>query len=161
MIMIRNATIAASLIAAAGIIVLWVWSYTGRFTDIHADHMLTGWVVELGQSFWAEASKGICRIGVWSGDPSEEWSSTPGWEYEIEFGTLRILADSFQAQIRVPFWLPLGLSLTYPGVAFVRRPVRRWRRRRLDRCISCGYDLRGSVSGLCSECGHPIESNDS
>ena len=30
------------------------------------------------------------------------------------------------------------------------------RRRRLSQCVRCGYDLRGSPGGSCSECGEPI-----
>jgi hypothetical protein len=31
------------------------------------------------------------------------------------------------------------------------------RRKRLDNglCVHCGYDLRGNVSDVCPECGHP------
>lgn len=34
--------------------------------------------------------------------------------------------------------------------------ARRYVRVRRGKCVSCGYDLRGSVSGICSECGCPI-----
>jgi len=47
------------------------------------------------------------------------------------------------------FWLALVL-----GVQMGRRT---WRRRR-GRCASCGYDLRGSVSRVCSECGARLRS---
>ena len=44
----------------------------------------------------------------------------------------------------------------YPAIAFSRGPLRRWHRRRLGRCLKCGYDLSGNVSGVCPECGTPV-----
>ncbi|MCH8148546.1 MAG: hypothetical protein IH987_11215 [Planctomycetes bacterium] len=45
------------------------------------------------------------------------------------------------------------LVAIYPMFAFIRGPVRRWRRRRRSLCIRCGYNLEGNVSGVCPECG--------
>lgn len=39
------------------------------------------------------------------------------------------------------------------AVPLYRGPVRRWYRARRGRCIGCGYDLTGNVSGVCPECG--------
>jgi len=55
--------------------------------------------------------------------------------------------------VRGASWVPLALLAAYPAVAFVCGPVRRWRRRRKGRCVRCGYDLTGNVSGVCPECG--------
>lgn len=52
-----------------------------------------------------------------------------------------------------PLWAPFVACIAYPAVAFMRGPVRRWRRRRKGLCINCGYDLTGNVSGVCPECG--------
>ena len=52
-----------------------------------------------------------------------------------------------------PLWIPLLLFATYPTLAFIRGPVRRWRRQRKGWCPACGYDLQGNVSGVCPECG--------
>jgi 3-deoxy-D-manno-octulosonic-acid transferase len=45
---------------------------------------------------------------------------------------------------------------SYPTIAFIRGPMRWWRRRSTGRCVLCGYDLTGNVSGACSECGVTI-----
>jgi hypothetical protein len=59
--------------------------------------------------------------------------------------------------IGFPFWaLALPLSV-YPGVALVRGPVRRRRRRLRGLCLTCGYDLTGNTSGVCPECGRSTE----
>jgi len=55
-----------------------------------------------------------------------------------------------------PLWLPFLLLAAYPTIAFVRGPMRRWRRRRKGCCLSCGYDLTGNESGVCPECGEAI-----
>ena len=59
--------------------------------------------------------------------------------------------------VTVPAWFLLDLLAAYPTIAFVRGPLRRWRHRREGRCVKCGYDLRGSVFGVCSECGNHFE----
>jgi peptidoglycan/LPS O-acetylase OafA/YrhL len=50
--------------------------------------------------------------------------------------------------MRGALWLPLLLFAAYPTIAFIRGPVRRWRRRRKGWCVKCGYDLTGNVSGV-------------
>jgi hypothetical protein len=54
--------------------------------------------------------------------------------------------------IQLPLYLFLlvaGAPLLYPHLPFVLRA----RRRAQGLCASCGYDLRGSTGGMCSECG--------
>jgi len=58
----------------------------------------------------------------------------------------------------VQFALGLGLFFGSHGL------VRLWSRlryaglrRQLGLCVRCGYDLTGNVSGVCPECGTPIE----
>ncbi len=72
-------------------------------------------------------------------------------DYPFASGRMRAVA--------VPHGLVIGLLLAYPAVAFVRGPVRRWRRRRRGLCVACGYNLTGNVSGVCPECGRGIPSN--
>jgi hypothetical protein len=59
--------------------------------------------------------------------------------------------------IRLPLWAPVVLFGACPTIAFIRGPVRRWRRRRKGLCLACGYDLTGNVTGVCPECGVEIE----
>lgn len=54
--------------------------------------------------------------------------------------------------VRIPLWAPFILFAAYPTIAFIRGPVRRWRRRRKGCCVKCGYNLTGNVSGVCPEC---------
>ena len=58
-----------------------------------------------------------------------------------------------QVVLRFPLWVPLCLFSGPPAIAFIRGPLRRWRRRRKGCCVRCGYDLTGNLSGRCPECG--------
>ena len=56
----------------------------------------------------------------------------------------------------VSIWTPIGITFllaTYPAIAFICGPLRRWRRRRIGHCLDCGYDLTGNESGVCPDCG--------
>jgi hypothetical protein len=55
--------------------------------------------------------------------------------------------------VKLPLWMPVFLFLVLPASAVAVRSVRRRRRRNRGLCERCGYDLRGSVSGRCPECG--------
>ncbi|OWY68948.1 hypothetical protein B7486_23925 [cyanobacterium TDX16] len=57
--------------------------------------------------------------------------------------------------LSIPLWLPI---MTLAALAFLSwysriKPFVRWPK---PCCQHCGYDLRGSVGQLCSECGTPI-----
>ena len=55
------------------------------------------------------------------------------------------------AAVRVPLWAVAGAA-SVPLLARLNRHRRVRRRRRMGRCIGCGYDLR-VVAGRCPECG--------
>lgn len=56
--------------------------------------------------------------------------------------------------ISFPLWAPFLAFAAFPGLAFIRGPLRRWRRRRRGLCVKCGYDLTGNTTGTCPECGY-------
>ncbi len=64
---------------------------------------------------------------------------------------------SEQSTLRVPFWIPFTALALYPTLAFIRGPLRRWRRRKKGHCPQCGYNLTGNVSGVCPECGIKLQ----
>lgn len=53
----------------------------------------------------------------------------------------------------VPFWLLIVCFSSCPVIAIARGPVRRRWRRTHGRCLYCGYNLTGNVTGRCPECG--------
>lgn len=57
------------------------------------------------------------------------------------------------SKTNIPIWFLALVFATYPTIAFIRGPLRRYRRRRNGLCIQCGYNLTGNTTGICSECG--------
>ena len=53
----------------------------------------------------------------------------------------------------LPLWPFITLFAVYPTIAFIRGPVRRYRRRKRGLYVECGYNLTGNKSGVCPECG--------
>ena len=62
----------------------------------------------------------------------------------------------YAGELIVPVWLLVALFGSYPMLAFIRGPHRRYRRRKKGLCLKCGYNLTGNVSGVCPECGERI-----
>jgi hypothetical protein len=58
--------------------------------------------------------------------------------------------------LHVPLLGPFVVLLAYPALAFIRGPLRRFRRRRKGLCVRCAYNLTGNVSGTCPECGSQV-----
>ena len=56
--------------------------------------------------------------------------------------------------ISVPTWMPPVVLGAFPLLSLWGLPCRR-RKSRMARgqCVTCGYDLTGNLSGVCSECG--------
>jgi hypothetical protein len=52
-------------------------------------------------------------------------------------------------------WL-IGATLMLGVSAFVLRHAMTGRRTEMGRCETCGYNLRGNISGICPECGTPV-----
>lgn len=72
--------------------------------------------------------------------------------YNMGNQTIRIRVT----QISCPHWTLSILLISYPFFAFIRGPLRKYRRRRKGLCIHCGYNLTGNTTGICSECGAEI-----
>lgn len=53
----------------------------------------------------------------------------------------------------VPLWVLPVLLVAYPALHRLIRAARRHRLIARGSCLGCGYDLRGSISGICPECG--------
>jgi hypothetical protein len=60
-------------------------------------------------------------------------------------------------EITFPFAALFPALAFYPALALFRGPLRRWRCRRKGLCLTCGYNLMGNVTGVCSECGTKFE----
>ncbi len=87
--------------------------------------------------------------------------------------------DRYTRQVHIPMWFHITryrgqtayrrydgciflgsttvVLAAYPAIAFIRGPLRRYRRRRRGLCVTCGYNLTGNESGRCPECATEIE----
>ena len=61
-----------------------------------------------------------------------------------------------ETSARLPLWALL-LVVGVPVTIVIWKERLLLRRLRFNKCIGCGYDLTGNVSGVCSECGEKIE----
>ena len=58
--------------------------------------------------------------------------------------------------LRFPILVSIALPAILPLIYVLLR-YRRVLRRKNQRCTGCGYNLTGNTSGVCPECGVPIE----
>ena len=72
-------------------------------------------------------------------------------------GTHPVTVNMRNTEVSAPAWAVAALFGWYPALAFIRGPLRRWRRHRKGLCLKCGYNLKGNVTGKCSECGTETE----
>jgi hypothetical protein len=105
------------------------------------------------RSFVHEADYG--RSWAWVVDPAQVDAATAFRELaHFEWSTDRVFSTPVLYVIAPQWTVPAAFGIL-PAGRLVRR--RRWRRwQAAGRCRSCGYDLRGSASGVCPECGRTV-----
>jgi predicted RNA-binding Zn-ribbon protein involved in translation (DUF1610 family) len=85
--------------------------------------------------------------------PGPPLTSRAEQEYAAKLLKSRILVLDAQTSLWTIWVFLTGFLLTPLAAWRSWRAVSRWRS---NRCRSCGYDLRGNVSGRCPECGRRI-----
>ncbi len=181
--MIRRAVIVVLTLAA--VVTAWLWLRSSVFADvahvpISRKYYLIGYsrsggvsvalvsnrtgAVRSGLRSWEFADEGIPILHPDLMDPvfSDDWiwrginpEARPAFSYRSK--SLAVMRRTVRStSVTFPHWLPLVVFTTYPIIAFIRGPVRRYRRRKRGLCLRCGYDLTGNVTGVCSECGTEI-----
>ncbi|UCE61364.1 MAG: hypothetical protein JSU63_06375 [Phycisphaerales bacterium] len=148
------------------ILVLLVWFASGylrmRFGDgvnyafdINADGVSLNWAPN-------GAREGIGAIGLEASYyPSAHRFRAPGISGQGGTGGMCGMQSMNPIYtFGIPFWLAV-LLVSAPTVFLWRwehRVTRIQRRREQGLCLRCGYDLRGTPNGVCSECGLAVES---
>ncbi len=116
------------------------------------------------------ASYGCLVFNVYDSDRQELWALYKG-ELLVNEGLVRTLAPPhrFEQTLgyldypdhpdrRISLWyvtVPAVFLASIPLLTIIRRWIVRILRRRNGLCGECAYDLRGSFSGVCPECGSP------
>ena len=121
-----------------------------------SDHQ--GWTRswETGSSY-TSISLNSGELRIHKSHPTAWFSKQTAWEFAgMQFEEKQGLLGNGMLYIHLPFWFVFSLFATYPAVAFIRGPLRRYRRRKRGRCVKCGYDLRGTPE-RCPECGVVLE----
>jgi hypothetical protein len=165
--MIHKIVTVVSSLLVFGTAGLWWRSYgTWTFRIDDKDSLtLSGW----GTRFEFRSANPWCEMIV-GGDQGSahvclRWSWQQRFQEVIRYDTFKrhqyagfcywsdVPNEPKTVGVAVPFWFLLALSAIQPTYIVTRGPLRRWRRRRQGRCLACGYNLTGNVSGICSECG--------
>ena len=159
--MIRKAIITLLTLLALTSVAAWGTSHARSLTLIEGPDWRSS-----GPAWSASLRDGALRVshGVECGYALQKKGR--GYALQIKghrafgFWYLYSFAGSFASpsmvDVRVPLWAPSVLFAGYPAAAFIRGPLRRWRRPRKGLCVKCGYNLTGNTSGICPECGEGI-----
>lgn len=141
--------------------VFLAWAWTASLIWHHEPCLhYRGWTfilyLEDGSVFWRRdvEGPGLQRVG-WRFYTAGDNSVFISWDSWASHASLCWPAASDTPWVDIPLWLPFFLVALPTGFIF-------WRdRKRLPpgHCKSCGYNLTGNVSGVCSECGEPVPDN--
>jgi hypothetical protein len=145
-VILRTLTI-VSLVTAVATLGLGVVSY---WRGIPGNTLWIDGVEEKPRLRWAVISGTIHAVY------SEPGKALPGM-YDLNLGAFYVRRASIgnvEAKgLGVQWWALFPLLMILPTGAFVRGPMRRWRRRRRGLCVECGYNLTGLTEARCPECG--------
>jgi hypothetical protein len=116
-----------------------------------------------GYQMGLDCGGGVLEITVMSG-PTIHLSPVPSWTVGalptyFPLGWLPKLSKKavpisgfWVIQVAIPLWIPMVISAV---AAFffhrIGKPTA------IGHCAKCGYNLKGNTSGVCPECGSPIE----
>jgi len=162
--MIRKAIIVVLTFCALAIGVMWIgnlsavtwWQQPNKPTTARLDCAIRARKARCSYGvFWEERPSGVDELvqGVEVlGFSYNKFSSWTGPQFSIP--AIPKCYDGYV--VYAPLWFLFAMFATCPTIAFIRGPLRRWRRKRKSLCVKCGYDLTGNESGVCPECGTAV-----
>lgn len=103
----------------------------------------------------------LVSFGSLMAGPSDLWRGSPGWVFYDAFGASAISWEPryifrFGQFYSLKLWKPLAIIVVTTAVLWLRDRFRY----RVGSCQNCGYNLKGNISGVCSECGTPTGGHD-
>ena len=148
--MTRKSIIVILTLAAVGTGALWLLSYV-----VDPDNMVWSWE---GEDAFGKLAVVGGRLAIVLAHKCEDISANnPSFRYEFAgFEITRVVGlqdiSGMIWFVFLPLWLIFPILVAYPAIAFIRGPLRRWRRPRKGLCRNCGYNLRGLTEPRCPEC---------
>ena len=109
-------------------------------------------------TFWADPSSGrFPGVRSYSSPTAPRRYDPRGFEFGYWTGNT-VLGAGSEVRLGVPHLFVIIVGGTVP-LLVVLRTMRRSQRVRSRLCGTCAYDLTGNVSGVCPECGTPVQSD--
>ena len=169
--MIRKAVIVVLALGAVGMTVIEITSFRPRDSRFDSDIVFQSEILSVSSRdgvlrLVLDRCRKCDRYGTHTSTcMAQKWevlvNSKPATLSDIRLGKLQWRVGQTTTRryyrLSVPTLSAVALLATYPTIAFIRGPLRRWRRRKRGECLNCGYNLTGNVTGVCSECGTKIE----
>ena len=98
----------------------------------------------------------LFTFGLLHAGAPDSWREPAGWVFYDAFGSSAIgweptYAFKYDQYYTVALWKPLALIVLPTALLWLMNKFRF----RAANCQQCGYNLKGNVSGNCSECGTP------
>ncbi len=158
--MIRKTVLAVLSVSCVIVIASWGLSSLGFALELtyfqHAP--LFGGV---GTKFASGSVEWFVRYRTKPSSPRYSMDGWRGFEYSerrtnFGYGVGRATPTT-TSTLRAPSWSLVLLLGWYPAIAFIRGPLRHYRRRKRGLCLRCGYNLEGNVSRTCPECGRATQ----
>lgn len=138
------------IVVGDGHLVLFLRSFDASWTDetIHKEVMDVRWTIGLFDS--RETGS---RFGDAYRLPKYEWSGLWNWQASRVFVDLSRRGSMCSCDLGTPVWVPVSLIVGLFAARACQIRLRLRARRKRCLCLMCSYDLRGSLSECCPECG--------
>jgi len=172
-----NAAGAVALLFAAAAVAMWIRSHWATDSVWVAHGSVTAEVMTARNGclfHWIGGRADIADLGgrrfsLQSTEPSDLVGGN--WRFWTQSNPRRLLgvitwgrasyggkgSTEWGMSILLPYWLlACSAAGSAPALLMISRRLHRRSRRRAGRCVRCGYDLRGNVSGVCPECGAEV-----
>ena len=144
--MIRKATIMLLTAMAVVTVLAWIGSYIPRSDGLgirFGKGWWTGWIYADPLRVWVAGHLGELSVGVTCSGDTQLIGRPLLRSRQFAFAEVKYVArldgNDLEHELAVPFSVLTILFAAYPTIAFIRGPLRRWRRRRKGLCLKCGY----------------------
>ena len=146
-----------SLVAVLSLCAFWIGTSTlGSFRTGKPVHLYRSPLTD--SSFMAVADRWQLRLWHWSyqnaaATGTKKTGAFAGFAYDFSNRGTGNGLTLVTHKLAMPSLIAFASAFAFPVLVIVRRPLRRWKRRRYGLCLKCGYNLAGAPEPRCPECG--------